>query len=88
VWVLNESLIGRMPLLLPPLSGDRGFRRSSGVAMNDDNVRHFRNAISRETGFAIAMLGYGLVLMIGLLYLLRRSPGNDPVLNGTQFGSG
>ncbi len=56
--------------------------------MNDDNVRHFRNAISREIGFAIAMLGYGLVLMIGLFYLLRRTPGNDPVLDGTQFGSG
>ena len=38
----------------------------------------------RELGFAVAVLGYGLVAIVVFVYLARPSPGRDPSLDGTE----
>ncbi|WP_047816107.1 hypothetical protein [Rhodopirellula islandica] len=53
--------------------------------MPDQQKIHRRTSSSREVGFAIAMLGFGLVLIIALFYFGRRAPGQSFDLEGPEL---
>jgi len=49
-----------------------------------DSVRPDSSSKRRDIGFALSMLGYGLIVTFAIIYFIRPVPGQDATLDGTE----